>query len=186
MEKFDVYRISDPIFRVHARLFKVQEAVLRSSRLTIQSSKLSVISQSGVFTAFTLFVLTLFVAVFEVKLASTPVYVLGLIFLLVIWAFVHQFVGLRQAESEFDRLIGDAGGDDAEKWVDYATSVIAAFGTRLKLVTEMQEELQKARGDKQLAEPQYKERETHYRAIRAYCVDGLAKLKRLNRNTGAG
>lgn len=180
MEKLDVYRISDPLFRIHSRLFKVQEAVLRSSRVNVESSKLGVFSRAGIFTALVLFIVTLLVQILKVEVTSTPIKVIALIFLLGILAFVFEYVGLRRTAKEFDRLIADSGGDRVDTWPDFASAVIAGYGTRLKLTTEMQEELQKAYDGGHISVQRYDERRKHYEAIRTYCVDGLAQLRLLN------
>lgn len=180
LEKLDIYRIAEPIFRVHARLFKVQEAILRASRQQIRASKLGILAQGAVYTSLVLFLLALVINVLDLSWTSTPVLLLMLVALVAIGVHWYDFAKLKETEEDFDRLIDDAGGEDSERWVDYAQAIAAAYGTRLKMIDDMEEELLEQHEKKKLTERKYAERVLYYKEIRTYCIEKLAYYKRMN------
>src|SRR5947209_18102224 len=141
MDKLDVFRISDPLFRIHSRLFRVQEAILRASQQQVRAAKLTVVAQAAGISALFTFLLTLIVEIFHVEWLSTPVVALVLIALVAILIYVMDYRNLKRDEAEFDRLIAETGGQNAETWVDYSEQLIAANGARLKMVADALDEI---------------------------------------------
>lgn len=180
IDKFDIYRIADPIFRVHARLFKVHEAILFSSHQQIRAARISAAAQGTLYSSFLLFLITLIVQVSDLKLTSAPVVVLILVFVVVSIAYGYDYMSLKKSEEEFERLMDQAGSADVEGWVDYAQALIAAYGARLKMLADMEEELGQQLKEGKILPKKHNERLQYYAEVRAFCMDKLAHYKQLN------
>jgi hypothetical protein len=180
IDKFDIYRIADPIFRVHARLFKVHEAILLSSHQQIKAARIRTAAQGTLISSFLLFLITLIVQVSELKLTSAPVVVLIFVFVAVLFAYGYDYVKLKDSEKEFERLMDQAGSADVEGWVDYAQALIAAYGARLKMLADMEEELGQQLKEGKIVPKKHNERLQYYAEVRAFCMDKLAHYKQLN------
>ncbi len=179
LDKYDVYLISDPMFRVHARLFRVQEAILQSSRQQLLASRRSVIGRAGVFSSLVLFLLTLLVQVFDLKWASAPVLALLLVGGVVILVHVRDYYGLKEDDRFFESLIGQEEVG-VESWVDYAESLLAAYGARIKMLARAEREIEQQRSTQQIDQPEYEQRSRYYAIVREYCMDRIEFYKRNN------
>jgi hypothetical protein len=180
LDKFDVYLISDPMFRVHARLFKVQEAILRSSRQQVLASKRIVLARAGAFTSMVLFLLSLLVQVFDLKWGSTPVLLLMLVGVVVILVHTVDYAGLKKDERRFESLMGDEEGLAPERWVDYAEALMAAYGSRLKMLARAEKELEEQRKTAQIDDTEYQERSSYYALVRQYSMQRIEYYSRKN------
>jgi len=180
IDKLDVFRISDPMFRIHSRLFRVQEAILRASQQQIRASKLTVVSQAAGISALFTFLLTLIVEVFHVDWLSTPVIALALIALVAILIYVADYRNLKRDEGEFNRLLAEAGGENAETWVDYSEQLIAANGARLKMVADALDEIRDLHARQQINEQKFQERALYLEQIALSCRNQLQKYKDTN------
>jgi hypothetical protein len=180
IDKLDVFRISEPMFRIHSRLFRVQEAILRASKQQIRASKLSVISQaaglSGLFTV----LLTLTVEIFHIDWLSAPVLVLVAVAGVAILIQILDYITLKEDEGKFEQLLSDVGGEDAETWVDYAEQLIAAYGSRLKMLIEAREEMAEAHKNGQITEDKFNERSEYVERTIAFCIKQLLKYREAN------
>jgi hypothetical protein len=181
IDKMDVYRIAEPMFRIHSRLFRVQEAILRASKQQIRAAKLTAVSRAAGISALFTFLLTLIVEVFHVDWLSTPVIALMLIALVAILIHVFDYKSLTKEEGEFDRLLAEAGGENAETWVDYAEQLIAANGSRLKMVADALDEAHELHDSKQINDAKFQERSAYLEQVAAYCKVKLEKYRATNK-----
>jgi hypothetical protein len=181
IDKMDVYRISEPMFRIHSRLFRVQEAILRASKQQIRASKLTVVSQAAGISALFTFLLTLIVEVFHVDWLSTPVIALMLVGLVAILIHVSDYRNLKKDEGAFDRLLAEAGGENAETWVDYSEQLIAANGSRLKMVADALDETRELHDSKQITDVKFQQRSAYLEQVAAYSKVQLEKYRATNK-----
>jgi len=179
-DTFDVYRIADPIFRVHTRLFKLQAAILRSSQQQLRAYKLGVVSQAAGFSALLLFLLTMMIDIFDLKWKSISFWVLLGLVALAVSAHFFDYLHLRTSEKEFNRLIAEAGGENVEKWADFACATASGYGSRLKMLDDMQDELNKHHDAHEIDDQKYQSRTKYFQVIRDYCLEEVAALKETN------
>ncbi|HEY6971747.1 MAG TPA: hypothetical protein VJA94_21225 [Candidatus Angelobacter sp.] len=168
------------MFRVHARLFRVQEAILRSARQQIRAAKQSVIAQAAGSSALFTFLLTLIVGIFKIEWLSTPVIAIILVGVVAILIHVLEIFNLKRDEGEFDRLLGEVGEGNVETWTDYSESVIAAYGTRLKMIRDAIDEAEALHKSKHLTDDAFQRRISYLNDIRQFSLDELNDQQQAN------
>jgi hypothetical protein len=180
IDKMDVYRMSDPVFRVHARLFRLQEAILRSSMQQIRAAKQTVVAQAAGGSALLASLLTLIVGVFKIEWNSVPVIVILCVGAAAILIHVLEVVELKSDEREFDRLLADAGGQGVETWVDFSESLVAAYGTRLKMLSDALIEAPTLHKAGQLSDAAFQQRTQYLNQTRDFCIAEVTRLSAMN------
>lgn len=178
--KIDVYRIVDPIFRVHARLFNLQSSILKSTKFDLRTAKINSVGQGAIITGFIITLATILISILEVKWNSTPLLILYLIIAIVVTVYVMKFLDARSVSKQFDDLIIETGGEDIETWVDYSKSIIAAYGTRLKMIIEAQEENSGLHQREVISKDKHEKNNRYYEEIKKYCLSELEHIKQKN------
>jgi len=168
LNKLDAYRIADPTFRVHARLFKIQGGIMKSALANLKATRASSVGLAGVTTS-------IFIAIIAM-LPDKALYIIP-VGIVVVGILVWNIVDTWLRAKDFDKLIKDIGGEEVEKWVDYTTSVIAAYTTRIRMIDDAIEELQLLKDNGEIDGKRYSRDKKYCETIRNHSIARLKDFK---------
>jgi uncharacterized membrane protein len=177
--KLDIYRISDPIFRLHSRLYRVQAAIARVGLSNIKAAKINSYGMAGFLFIFVVSLITVLTTYFEIK--GMPIVILGILLAGVVVMAILNIRSISSSEKEFSKLVEESGAYDIETWVDYTKSLVAAWGTRLKMINEALEENEKLHEAGVIAEEKHRKQSEYLNEIRSQCMSELDDLDEKNR-----
>jgi len=171
LNKLDAYRMADPAFRVHARLFRIQGSIMESALANLRATRASSVGLAGATTS-------IFIAIIAM-LPNKALYIVpfGIV---IVGILVWNIVDTIRKTRNFDKLIKDIGGEEVEKWIDYTTSVIAAYTTRIRMIDDALEELESFRESAAIDHKKYLRDKKYCEKVRNYSTGRLSHFNAQN------
>lgn len=177
ISRFDIYRIVDPIFRVHTRLFHLQFTFSRLTRIMgITGSSVS-IACAGLLIA----IITFLREFLNLGWTSAPIMISIVFCVTLLVFFFYNIANLIREDKEIKKLVGDGFAlENMESWAEYTKYVIAAFGTRIKIIKESHDENEQLFKEKKITENEYKHNKELYDEILKHAKKRIEFYRRKN------